>query len=489
MTIPNLDYTGHPLFDVGLATLTAFAHKRHPRQLTADDLQKAADYMARNYVINPLKSFLTVAFTTNSGYSQPAFEKTPAKRDNYVRNVLRAFGAEITAETDPFTGQPAAAVTYDTDGKLSAGRAFRQHIPLTTGEGYINFHTGGEAGIPLNGVTMLAFQAMPLGCAKVGGRLLAVHSDDPELMLHFARSFLETNQRNVQLAQTTGGDKLPETSPHKARTTLIEHLLNAERMNTPEEEGDIAKPLTAYYFTNSGQGAELDILPLPLEVGSFLKSLFSPVYKTEWDALVARGWQVTQAKKGEEAPTPAYNRLYEDLFTLPQEAPTFIRRYFLRRRIGKIWGKEDPTQTYNPINESHLIFWNLTQLFLKKVLLMEDTRIQHIRNLGDALATYVVTQNDKKFFNTFWMARNYAEMRMALLRASNSEIRRGNPPIITLDQFLAIFEMAENLPHADWRLGRDLVLIRLFEQLHAQGWLQNNAAEIETLANQDDESE
>ncbi|GAB4495739.1 MAG: CRISPR-associated protein Cst1 [Anaerolineales bacterium] len=488
MPLPNLDYTGHPLLDVGLATLTAFAHKRHPRQLTEDDLQKAADYMARNYVINPLKSFFTVAFP-NSGYSQVAYDKDPAKRQTYIQNVLRAFGAEPTTEIDPFIGQPAAAVTYDVKGELPIGRAYRQHIPLTTGEGYINFHSGGDAGIPLNGATMLAFQAMPLGCAKVGGRLLAVHSDDPALMLHFARSFLETNQRNILAVQTAGGDKLPETSPRKARTTLIEHLLDAEKMNASEEEGDISKPLTAYYFTNSGQGAELEILPLPLEVGKFLKSLLSPQYKTEWDALVARGWQMTQAKKGEEAPTPAYNRLYEDLFSLPQDAPTFIRRYFLRRKVGSIWGKEDPTQTYNPLHESYLISWNLTQLFLKKVLLMEDTRIQHIRNLGDALATYIVTQNDKKFFNAFWMTRSYGEMRMALLRASNAEVRRGNPPIITLDQFLAIFEMGENIPHADWKLGRDLVLIRLFEQLHAQDWLQHNAAEIETLANQDDESE
>lgn len=484
--MPQLDYTGHPFLDVGLATLTAFAHKRHPAELTDEDLQAAAEYMTRNYIVNPLRSFLNVAFP-NSGFTQPAYNKTPEKREIYARRVLMAgLDAAPMGDADPFTGHPAAAVPYDVNGELPPGRAFRQHIPLTTGEGYINFHPQGDAGIPLSGESMLAFQALPLGCAKVGGHLLAVHSDDPDLLLHFARTFLRENLRNIQIAQAAGEKKLPETSLHRARTTLIVHLLNAQREARKNTDTPPPASLTAYYFTNSGQGADLEIIPLPLEVTAFLDALHSPRYQTAWEALVRRGWQITKARKGKQAPSPRYNRLYEDLFTLPQEAATFIRRYFLRRKAGKFWGKDDPTQTYHSLKEAGLISWTLTHLFLRKVLHMDENRIEHIRKLGDDLARYVVTQNDRRFFNAFWMARSYGDLRMALLRASNAEVRRGNPPIITLEQFLAIFEMGENLPYADWRLGRDLVLIRLFEQLHAQGWLQQHAEELET-GNEDTE--
>jgi len=470
----QIDYTGHPLLDVGLATLTAFARKRHPRELTESDLRKAAEYMEKHYIAKPLRSFLTVVFP-NSGYTQPAFEKQPEKQKIYAQRVLFSFDSFPSPETDPFLGCPAAAVpydAYDVKSKLPLGRAFRQHVPLLTGEGVINFHAYGDAGIPLSGLSMLAFQALPLGCAKVGARLLAVYSDDPHLLLHFARTFLETNKQNVQIAQTADNDELPDTSPRRPRTLLIEHLLAAEKARL--EKGQEASPatVTAYYFSNYGKAAEIRIFPLPLEVSAFLGSVQSPKYIHLWEKLVKRGWQITQ--QGGEA---RYNRLYEDLFTLPDAAPSFIRCYFLRRP-GRAWDRSDPTPGYDTRREGDLISWPLTELFLRKVVRMDERRIQYIQQLGESLATYVVERNDRGFFNTFWMARNYGEVRAALIRASQAEVRHGRPPLVNLDQFLAIFEQAEGIPSADWHLGRDLVLIHLLDQLYQRGWLQAHAAEL-----------
>ena len=476
----DLDYTGHPFLDVGLATLTAFARKRHPRELTEEDLKQAADYMAQNYVVNPLRSFLTVAFP-NSGFTNPAFFKSPQKQSQYAQNVLYAFAVpQSTGELDPWLEQPATHISYDVKGQLQPGRAYRQHVPLTTGEDYINFHPYGDAGIPLHGITMLAIHMLPLGCAKVGGRLLAVHSDDPDLILHYARTFLRTNRQNVTIAQAAGEKKLPDTSPRKPRTLLVEHLLEAQRQAHRLGEDTPPTTITAYHFTNSGQGADLDIYPLPLEVSAFLAAVQSPRYRHAWQALTQRAWQITKAKRGKEAPPPTYNRLYEDLFALPEQAAYFIRTYFLRRpnRI-RPWKKdEDPTRTYHSAQEAHLISWPLTQLFLKKVMHMDPTRIQHIRELGDRLADYVINQNDRRFFFNFYTARSYAQMRAALIKASQAEVKAGRPPLITLDVFLSVFEETEGIPYEDWRLGRDLVLIRMFEQLYQQGWLQQHAQEL-----------
>lgn len=467
----NLDYTGHPFYDVGLATLTAFARKQFPAELQPQDLQAAADYMKQNYIINPLKSFLTVAFP-NSGFTQPAYEKQPEKRIAYADATLYAFGAPPAQELDPLNGLPAADMRYDVKGELPPGRAYRQHLPLLTGEGVINFFSYGDAGLPLSGAAMLAVQALPLGCAKVNGRLLAVHSDSPALLLYFARTFLQTNRRNIQLAQTAGESKLPETSPYQPRTLLIDLLLRAEKERQERASGE-PLTLTAYHFTNSGQGADLQIYPLPLEVGAFLRAAVSPNYRDHWQALEQRGWQMT----GKNDDQPRYNRLYEDLFSLPEAAPAFIRRYFLRRP-ARPKDKQDPTAHYDTRREANLISWSLTELFLKKVMIMEENRIASIRSLGDSLANYVLQTNDRAFFNTFWMARNYAQVRAALIRASQREVRSGRPPLVSLDQFLAIFEQVEGIPNGDWRLGRDLVLIRLLEQLYAQGWLQQHTEEI-----------
>jgi len=476
------DYTGHPLLDVGLATLTAFAKKKRPTQLTEEDLRGAAAYMQENYVVNPLKSFLTVAFP-NSGFTNPAFEKTPEKRHVYAHRVLNAFTASLAPARDPFTGLSAANVPFDIKGELPAGLAYRQHVPLLTGEDVINFHPYGEAGLPLSGVSLLAFQALPLGCAKVSGRLLAVHSDDPDLLLYFARTFLGQNQKGVAMARAAGDSKLPDTSPHQAKTVLIEHLLRAERELRRFEEERTPATLTGYYFTNSGQGAELQIFPLPLEVSAFLSTVLSPRFAPLWEALTSRGWQLTR-KEGEE---PRYNRLYEDLFTLPEAASRFIRMYFLRKP-QRARDKLDPTQTYDVRREIDLVSWALTEIFLKKVVYMEEKRIQAIRELGDALAQFIAERNERGFFNAFWMARNYGELRAALIRASSAEVRAGRKPLITLDSFLAIFEQAEGIPNGDWRLGRDLVLIRLLEQLYQKGWVQAHAAELPETVEETTES-
>lgn len=474
------DYTGHPLLDVGLATLTAFAGKKRPTQLTEDDLYNAAQYIRENYIVDPLKSFLNVAFP-NSGFTNPAFEKQPEKRRKYAEIVSSAFAGPVSEERDPLTGLPATNVALNPDGDLPPGRTYRQHVPLLTGVDVINFHPYGDAGIPLSGISLLAFQMLPMGCAKVSGRLLAVHSDDPDLLLYFAKAFLKANLQGVSVARTGGEKKLPDTSPHRARTVLIEHLLSAESelVRQRRENGGVPPTLTGYYFTNSGQGAELDIYPLPLEVGEFLRAVMrNDLLKPEWQALTARGWQLTR-KEGE---IPRYNRLYEDLFTLPEGAPRFIRLYFLRKPSRQTLDKQDPTLTYDTRREVNLISWRLTELFLRKVMLMEDSRVQSIRELGDALAQYILDRNDRGVFNGFWMARNYGELRAVLIRASAAEVRAGRKPLITLDQFLAIFEQSEGVPNADWRLGRDLVLIRLLEQLYQKGWLQVHAEELPETA-------
>ena len=80
-----LDYTGHPLVDVGLATIVAFAGKDHPGELIEADFDTIAAYMAEQYIKNPLRGFLTVAFP-NSGFTQPAFFSQPEKQQ--IHQVL-----------------------------------------------------------------------------------------------------------------------------------------------------------------------------------------------------------------------------------------------------------------------------------------------------------------------------------------------------------------------------------------------------------------
>src|SRR5437764_1040862 len=127
-----LTNTGHPLADVGVATIMAYLKKQNASEVTTDDLDRVADYVEGQYSMNPMRSFLTVLFP-NSGYVQPAFDRFPEKRKAYADQLLRGHKREGTIDERNcvFCGRPATML------------AFRQHIPLLGGESVFNFYPEG----------------------------------------------------------------------------------------------------------------------------------------------------------------------------------------------------------------------------------------------------------------------------------------------------------------------------------------------------------
>src|SRR6266852_3253861 len=225
----QLDYTGHPLFDVGLAAMTAFVHKDNPTDLTYADLSEVADYIETYYTEQPLSSFLTVSLM-NSDFTQPAFKDNLERKRAYAARVARSIGLDIpkSEELCVFTGQPAMGLPLSLkEGKdqLPPGRAYRQHIPLITGEGFINFSPWGDPGLPVSGEALLCLQFFPMGCFKCAGRLLAIHSDNPEIMLAAARKALRENKEAISLARARGETKLQDASS-SPQTLLIETILD-----------------------------------------------------------------------------------------------------------------------------------------------------------------------------------------------------------------------------------------------------------------------
>jgi len=479
-----LNYTGHPLLDVGIATLVAFARKQHPYELAEADLELAADYMAANYNIPPLRGYLTVVFPNADGYTQPAYFKRPDLQRLYAERVLYAFRAETPTQElpDVFAGLPIADIPFDVKSESIPGRTDRRHIPLQTGVGVINFHPEGDPGLPISGPALLAFQALPLGSAKCAGRLLAVHSDNSQILLHFAANFLENNRLAIHTAQQAGDTKVPE-SQLNYRTLLIDTLLSAREMQLEAREDERPFSITAYHLSNSGKEPKLDIYHLPSQIILYLKEMGQPPVSTIWNRVVAAAWERPKLKRGQtEAPAdyrPSRNWLYEDLFRLTDDprraAPRFIRTYFLRQAYRLTRQDEtDPRGGYSAAAQLDLVSWPLVQPFLRRILYMQTDRINHIRNMGDALAAYVQEENDRRFFRDFYAIGRYDHLRIALLKASNRQVARGRPPLITLDGYLSVFEEGQDLARPDWRLARDLVLIRMIEQLYANGWLRRN---------------
>jgi len=105
---------------------------------------------------------------------------------------------------------------------------------------------------------------------------------------------------------------------------------------------------------------------------------------------------------------------------------------------------------------------------------MEKERIEEIRKLGDKLADYVASQNDRRFFRQFYLEQRYDFFRTTLVKANLAHVKRGNSPFITLDPYIEVFEEGDEVAWSKWKLARDLVLIRMIERLHENEWLSGN---------------
>jgi CRISPR-associated protein Cst1 len=118
---------------------------------------------------------------------------------------------------------------------------------------------------------------------------------------------------------------------------------------------------------------------------------------------------------------------------------------------------------------------------------MDEERIKRVRELGDHLAEYTISQDDRYFFTNF-RVQNYHVFRTLLLRANLAQLKRGQTPIIDFDSYIEVFELAENDSHPDWRLARDLVFIRMIEQLHKRDWLGRNADALPEVAEEESDA-
>jgi CRISPR-associated protein Cst1 len=482
--------TGFVQIDAGIHVITAFAGKENPADITPNDLDNVADYLERIYSDGVGQSLAAGIAFTNSGFAQASWNDSRFryKRKAYANLVLRGhqhhdlgpilqdlekeeYRAMVLREKPhtprcAFTGQPAYL------------RISRDMLPMLNGRGVMNFSSLGIAGLPVSDVALLAIHAMPLGCVISQGRLLAIESDDVELAFEFVKLNLENNRRNLSAAQGAGWKKLPNQSAFK--TTLIEGLMRISRLSRGRARfKDRFPSLTAYHFSNSGTDPKIDIYALPSSVVDFVITVSEGQHQAAWEKIVAMAWQEEKSEEKEkedaEPKLTRRNHLYEDLFGLPDNARRFIRMYILRQPLGKI--KKDIRSTYDWRREADLISWDLTDLFLRRMMNVEQAKINNIRLLGDRLAEFVM-HNDRRLISDLYNARKYHEFRSALLRAFKKYRGDADKPLIEFDGFVSIFEEGEDFARLDWRLSCDLLLIRLFEQLHRAGMLNQIADEI-----------
>jgi CRISPR-associated protein Cst1 len=486
-----LRYTGHPIADVGVATVCAFSEKPDPASLTREDLENVARFIEREYFSGKLASYLTCVFP-NSEY-KGCNPTTGREKVELFKNELRRTFA-----------RPPDSAPLDLKCALSGDSAAqvvdRKRVPMITGEGVLNFFPAGLGGMAISAEFLLAVQAFPLGARRCLGRALAVHCpDDQNLTYEFAARFLNDNRNLMLLADRTGEKYDDAKAP---RTLVINVLLETAWSRAYRADDHPERPppsISVYHLTNSGQGPDIDVFELPSQTISFILFAASAATEHKWRAIQNAAWERPTKGKNKKTdntaaspPNPEKNRnfLFDDLFGLPQNAARFVRTYFLRRayRFGR--KDVDPRKDYSLARDLDLVSWPLTALFCKEILGMDKNRIEAIRSLGDRIAAHVAADNDRRLFRGLYMAGRYGDFRNHLIKASAAIVAKGGEPLVSLDGFVSAFIEADGVERPDWTLARDLVLIRLIEELHGQKWFSKESellAEVTRSETEDEE--
>jgi len=449
----ELHYTGHPLIDIGIAAASAYAKRRTPQEVTADDLSALAGDLTRWYTeFSGVQRFLSVIFM-NATFVQ---NSTLEKKQEYAQSVLHAFHQDRLAEEGEvrctFFPERAALMT-----------ATRKHIPLLNGESTGNFSANGQPGLPMSGLAMLAIHTMPLGCLKTG-HLLGFHQlpapGQPDLNVILAKSAVDLNLASISLMTSEEGDM--QSYGSYQRTRYIEKLLATRRdlVRKKEVRSDqqILKNVTGFYFTNYGPSPKIEILKLLNSVGAFIERADID-HPDSWNRLIAANWQPVKGE--EEVPSANVEHRGRRNFVFEQLFDTATQPMRLGQRL---------------ITHGD---WALVHLFLEEIINMQQKEIDNLYAVGTKLAHYM-DLNDVSSKGLSWGF--YHQLKIAkpgklraLIRSANESLSRKNRAefMVTVPELLLAFYRAEG--YGDFYLARDIVAMVVFDTLHTLGHVMGKA--------------
>jgi hypothetical protein len=158
-------------------------------------------------------------------------------------------------------------------------------------------------------------------------------------------------------------------------------------------------------------------------------------------------------------------RIYEAGFCDRVAAAHFVRRHLLRFSRPRDEGTNRLKR-----GQLSLIQWDLTSLFLEKVMGMDKQRIERIRQFADRLADVICKTRDKSLFRDLVYQHKAWAYRNALSKAQRNLAKERSSLLFGLDDFVEVFLADDAVGAANWGLVRDLISIRLVESLHQKNF-------------------
>jgi hypothetical protein len=294
-----MQFTGNPFVDSGLAVMTHLTGRGQISELTRADVRSVVgDGSELAHQNSRLKSF-TMVFGTNGPLTQHAYKRSGQNEPIY-KSIVQGLLEE--SEKEGLEGIPCELTGIATQFDLhdvcahalrSAGQKIPEHkwigrdwVPLAGSLGNdAQALPGASRSLHVSATALLALQYLPLGLFLFQGRLTCFQSTHEPLTQQLTADIVEHN--NVRLK--AGNQEI--LGKGQGSGVLLDSFLRLfERLQDSRVEYDLPSntSLLLWLFSNSGAGANCDILEIPDAILHFLWDACRQGYSTELRRLMLR---------------------------------------------------------------------------------------------------------------------------------------------------------------------------------------------------------
>ena len=438
---------GNPFVDAGVSAICEWLGRgTQPDDITINDLKQVVNDIAPILQTSAGWGNLHSIFP-NSVLTNPSFNQR-----NRVALLQDLCGNYIdTLEELGLAGDCIGCGRRDANCVLK-----RENVPLTGSGTLRNFFPTFAEGVGYCAACALAIQLSPLVLVASAGKFLMLHSNSWRALRSWARICVEDVRQQVIRQEISGCYNRGYANPRNGLFYMTSEMVRYEETRLNENI-----TLQIYYFSNYGQGPELEIFHLPAPVFRFLRYAYQNEFRRGWQQIVRSGYQRVQwdEVESEDDYKNKHNRVYERLLQGQS-----ILRSFINRPARKVRGNWEFLSLY--LREVHNN--------LKEVHNMDESRLNArlnaIKQVGDFIAESIrKTEKDGRLID-LERARSYAECRNILRFVIRDRIRQGEEtPLFSLDDYVKhLFPESPNQT-TFWRETRDLLVFRIYETLHE--WL------------------
>lgn len=437
-------FTGNPFVDAGMWAICELAGKPDPEHLAIDDLREARDKIVDLYLTEGWVRSLYSVFP-NSPITNNAVKEKRKKLGEFLDSLL-----EDIKPLGPGGSCVACGRRNHRD------RLIRTQVPMTGSGAFINYFPSAAEGADYCPACVFCIQFSPLVTYSCGKMMLLIHSNSENVMRHWVKEPIREMHRQISMRDYAGCPKGDSKNPRNALFSIISRIQEHSEVRWVEENPTI----TFYHYTNRNDKPDMNVYYLPTSVFRFLAYVNRHYRRRDWNEMVKDGFVGVKWEKnpGAEEYVNKKNEVYDRLL-----AGRSIVKYFFSARTRNVYGD-----------------WGLLSLYLTEVRGMEKERIDIVKRVGDEIADLIRQRNDIKRLEKLERSDTYGALRNQLRIIIKERIRQGaSGPLFSLDEYVdQLFPS-----HDFWRETLDLLLFRIYENLH--DWLVTNIVDIAEESRED----